>query len=226
MERKTVSISMKWKDLFHGLMEETGDFLLTAKVTDIGSDYRYVGDRARTTINLDGGDKEIQENYMYKMYRCEHTPIRTRRFLVQFVNIPYSIAMHLVRHTQGVIPFVSTGRDDRIEITESTIRDRDNIPVRLDMECNAQALINISRKRLCTQAHVNTRKSWKLIKDLVMELDMPLGANMVADCVYRGQCFEYKPCGFDETEGFEKLRKAYNVNDFNSWKELTQTNEI
>ena len=226
MERKTVSISMKWKDLFQGLMEETDDFILTAKVTDIGSDYRYVGDRARTTINLDGGDKEIQENYMYKMYRCEHTPIRTRRFLVQFVNIPYSIAMHLVRHTQGVIPFVSTGRDDRIEITESTIRDRDNIPVRLDMECNAQALINISRKRLCAQAHVNTRKSWKLIKDLVMELDMPLGANMVADCVYRGRCFEYKSCGFDKTVGFNNLRKAYEINDFNSWKEFTQTEEI
>lgn len=226
MERKTVNIDVKWKDVFHGLMAETNDFVLTAKVTDIGSDYRYVGDRARTTINLDGGDKEIQENYMYKMYRCEHTPIRTRRFLVQFVNIPYSIAMHLVRHTQGVIPFVSTGRDDRIEITESTIRDRDNIPVRLDMECNAQALINISRKRLCTQAHVNTRNAWKLIKELVMELDMPLGANMVADCVYRGQCFEYKPCEFDETKGFKNLRKAYAENDFNSWKELTQTEEI
>ena len=223
MERKEVSLEIKWEDIFKGLMKETNDFVLRVKVTDIGSDYRYVGDRARTTINLEGGDKEIQENYMYKMYKCEHTPIRTRRFLVQFINIPYSIAMHLVRHTQGVIPFVSTGRDDRIEITENTIRDRDNIPVRLDLECNAQALINISRKRLCAQAHINTRSVWECIKKLVMKIDLPLGANMVPDCVYRGQCFEYKPCGFDSTAGFINLRTLYGEKDFNSWKELTQT---
>ena len=47
-------------------------------VTDVGGTYRDVANAARTTINMAEGDKEISEEYMYKMYKCEHSPIRLR----------------------------------------------------------------------------------------------------------------------------------------------------
>lgn len=218
MEHKmSVASTKKWKDIFTGLMECMGDTMLTVEVRDIGADYRYVADRARTTIGLDEGDKDIRDEYMYKMYRCEHTPIRCRRFLVSFINLPYSIAMHFVRHNQGVIPFVSTGRDDRVNVDEVPTRDRDNIPVRLDMECNAQALINISRKRLCKQAHRNTIKAWQEVCKLVREIDMPLYANLVPDCVYRGMCYEFKTCGYDKTDKYKQDLVKHRINDWHGW---------
>lgn len=220
---KSIFTKKTWGETFTGLMECMNDTVMTVKVEDVGCDYRFVGDRARTTINLDGGDKAISENYMYKMYRCEHTPIRCRKFLVSFINIPYSLAMHFVRHNQGVIPFVSTGRDDRVEVNADTIRDRDNIPVRLDLECNAQALINISRKRLCKQAHRNTIKAWKIVKELMREIDLPLYANMVADCVYRGGCFEYKPCGYADSNDFAKEFAKHCYSEFDDWKNVDET---
>ena len=56
-------------------------------VTDVGGTYRDVANAARTTINMAEGDKEISEEYMYKMYKCEHSPIRLRQFRIVIENL-------------------------------------------------------------------------------------------------------------------------------------------
>jgi hypothetical protein len=114
----------------------------------------------------------------------------------------------LVRHWLGIVHFVSTQRTDRTGLS------RDELPqdslVNHECEANAQALINISRKRLCNCASLETRQAWQLVKDKVAEVEPELAKCMVRECVYRnGLCPEMFPCGFNKTLTFEKELKDY-----------------
>ena len=84
----------------------------------------------------------------------------------------------------GIEHWVSTQRSDRTGI------DRNKLPqdtlVNHECEANAQALINISRKRLCYQASPETRQAWKAVKEKVKEVEPELASCMVKDCIYRG----------------------------------------
>lgn len=176
-------------------------------VTDVGGTYRDVADAARTTIGLSEGDKEISDKYMYRMYKCEHSPIRLREFKIVMENCPSWVATHFVRHHVGVEKFVSTQRTDRTG--EDRASKRQDEPVRLQMNCNAQAMINISRKRLCQQASKETRQLWSAVIDKLKEIDYPLYICCVADCVYRNHCAEFKSCGLAESYHFEQLVLKY-----------------
>ena len=69
------------------------------------------------------------------------------------------ISTHFVRHNKGIDHWVSTQRSDRTGVP------RDKKPqdalVNHECEANAQAMINISRKRLCNQAAIETRAAWR-----------------------------------------------------------------
>jgi thymidylate synthase ThyX len=65
----------------------------------------------------------------------------------------------LVRHHEGCEKFVHSQREDkrvlgvpRDELPQGTLND-------MDMTCNAQAFMNISRKRLCSRASKETREA-------------------------------------------------------------------
>ena len=176
-------------------------------VTDVGGTYRDVADAARTTIGLEEGKKQVTESYMYKMYKCEHSPIRLREFKILIENCPSWVATHFVRHHIGVEKFVSTQRTDRTNIDRNELPQ--NAPVRLQMNCNAQAMINISRKRLCNQASKETREIWQMVLEELKKVDYPLYKCCVRECVYRGNCPEYKPCGYNTTKLFEKEVNEY-----------------
>jgi hypothetical protein len=111
--------------------------------------------------------------------------------------------MHFVRHPIGVTPFVSTQRTDRTG--EDRNSKRQDEPVRLQLNCNAQAMINISRKRLCHQASKETRIIWENVIKELEKIDKPLAECCVPDCVYRGDCFEFKPCGLANSYHFEEM---------------------
>jgi hypothetical protein len=75
------------------------------------------------------------------------------------------------------------------------------------VNANAQALINISRKRLCNDAHHETRNKWA---DLVRELDDDAVASAcVPECVYRGFCPSLSPCGYSMTAKYEDRLRSY-----------------
>ena len=130
-----------------------------------------------------------------KLYGAEHSPSRTQMFWVELDGIPSYVSTHLVRHKIGVEHFVSTNRLDR---GASFVANR-NTPVNHAMLLNAQALINMARKRLCTNAEEITRKTMGYIKDAVKKCDPDLAEFMVVDCVYRGLCYEPKCCGLAES---------------------------
>ena len=137
----------------------------------------------------------------------EHSPIRRLKFYWRFKNLMYWVSTHLVRHKIGIEHWVSTQRTDR------TGANRDELPqsafVNHACEADAQALINISRKRLCNCASKETREAWQSVKDEVTKVEPELASCMVRECVYRGFCPEMFPCGYSKTEAYKKELKEY-----------------
>ena len=176
-------------------------------VTDVGGSYRDVADAARTTIGLEEGTKEVSESYMYKMYKAEHSPIRLREFKIVIENCPSWVATHFVRHHIGVEKFVSTQRTDRTGIDRNKLPQ--DQPVRLQMNCNAQAMINISRKRLCNQASKETREVWRMVIEKLKDIDKALYDCCKRECIYRGSCPELNPCGYSKTDKFKNELVLY-----------------
>ena len=78
-----------------------------------------------------------------------------------------------------------------------------------ECQANAQALINISRKRLCSCASKETREAWQAVKDEVAKVEPELASCMVRECIYRGFCPEMFGCGFAETAEFQKQLEEY-----------------
>ena len=168
---------------------------------------REVADMARTTIGLKGGEKEVSDEYMRKMYLCEHSPSRTEMYKITFKDIPYWVAMHFCRHKIGVEHFVSTQRTDRTgENRDSKSQDA---PVLYEMVLNAQAIINISRRRLCSCASKETKQAWKSALSELGKINMPLVSCCAAECIYKGHCFEYKTCNFHKTDKYKELLEKY-----------------
>ena len=86
----------------------------------------------------------------------------------------------------------------------------------MDMSANAQALINISRKRLCSCAAAETREAWKQVKAAIREVDPVLADKMVPECIYRGFCPEFmNPCGYSKTPQYQEDLKKYRNTNYN-----------
>lgn len=137
-----------------------------------------------------------------RIYLSEHSPIRTRWLWIELYDIPAFVSTHFVRHKVGVEHFVKTGREDRggrppEETTRMSL-------VNHAMMANAQALITMARKRLCHKAHEETRTVMEEIKRVLAAIDLSLSDCLVPDCVYRGRCYELKPCGKRVEQGNTK----------------------
>lgn len=80
-----------------------------------------------------------------------------------------------------------------------------------DLACviNAEAIINMSRKRLCAKASTETREIWETVIDKVSECDPDLAKHCVKPCVHCGFCREAKPCGYMKTHIYEKQREDF-----------------
>ena len=129
---------------------------------------------------------------MDRLYAMEHSPIRTQIFAVEMVGIPNFVSVHFVRHKIGVEHFVQTMRTDR---GADVVANR-TTPTNHLMIANAQALINMARKRLCHKASFETREVMAKIRTAIGGVDHALGNVMVPECQYRGFiCHERTACG-------------------------------
>lgn len=75
--------------------------------------------------------------------------------------------------------------------------------------CNAQALINISRVRICNKADATTREIWLEVVGKISEIDPIIYDFLVPSCVAKGFCPEIKPCGYTDTQDYMELRYDY-----------------
>ena len=162
---------------------------------------------ARTTISKDGSGEYPSDAWKKRILLAEHSPIRRIRFSWKWKDLKSWISVHFVRHRHGIEHWVTTQRTDRTGIN------RDEIPqsalVSHECEANAQALIFISRRRLCHQASPETRAAWQEVKSAVAERDPVLASVMVPECIYRGFCPEFKSCGYCDTDLYRQALKEY-----------------
>lgn len=162
---------------------------------------------ARTTVGKEGNGLAPTDAWKKNILLAEHSPIRLIKFKWKWQSIKSWVSVHFVRHKYGIEHWVTTQRSDRTGV------DRDSspqdAPVSHMCEANAQALINISRKRLCTQASPETRKAWQEVKDQVAQVDPALASVMVRECVYRGFCPEMNCCGYCDTVQYYDELVAY-----------------
>ena len=177
--------------------------------------WKRVLNAARRTIGKNQLNKEPSDSWKAKMLLAEHSPIRLLEYDWSWGDIRQWVTAHLVRHHEGCEKFVHTQRGDRRKILEDyEVETRDELPQGalndMDMTANAQALINISRKRLCNCASKETREAWTQVKEAIAEIDPILASKMVPECLYRGFCPEFmNPCGYSKTEKYKKDLEKY-----------------
>ena len=175
---------------------------------------------ARRTIGKKPLDKEPSDSWKAKMLLAEHSPIRLVEFEWTWNGIKQWVTTHIVRHHEGCEKMVHSQRGDRRAILEEYgVETRDELPQGavndMDMTANAQALINISRKRLCSCASSETRAAWKQVQEAIREIDPIMAEKMVPECIYRGFCPEFmNPCGYSKTPQFEEALKKYRNTDY------------
>lgn len=196
------------------------------------ADWIRVVNAARRTWGKAPIDHEPSDKFKRQILLAEHSPIRLLEYDFTIEDIRQFVTVHLVRHHEGCEKFVHTQRQDinpEIEkITENVIKvlkeaglARDDWKERdymfqgsendMDMTCNAQAFINISRKRLCIGcASPETRQAWEIVIEMLKEVDPILAEKCVPECVYRNFCPEIKRCcGYVNTEAYKKRLEEY-----------------
>ena len=146
------------------------------------------------TLNTVGKEttKAPTDEWVKRLVEAEHSPIRELWFGIK-MEIPYWVSVHFVRHHIGVNHYVQTQRSDRTGINrEDKFQDA---PVKHIMSINAQELINMSHKRLCKQASLETRVVMRMIVDEVVKVAPYMKDVLVPLCAYRnGKCTEMFSC--------------------------------
>lgn len=196
------------------------------------ADWIRVVNAARRTWGKDPINHEPSVKFKKEILLAEHSPIRLLEYDFTISDIRQWVTVHLVRHHEGCEKFVHTQRqdiNDEIECITKTIidiftregllkdgwRERDYLfqgqPNDMDMTCNAQAFINISRKRLCFGCpSPETRMAWEIVIDKLHEIDPVLAEKCVPECVYRGFCPENRRCcGYVNSDAYKFRLEKY-----------------
>ncbi|MGM8331771.1 hypothetical protein [Clostridium perfringens] len=180
---------------------------MKVEIKDYRDLWQGIKNATMNTIGKNKGAYPTSE-WKRKLLLSEHSPIRKLIISWRWTDLKYWVSVHLVRHKHGIEHFVTTQRTDRTGIN------RDELPqgslVNHECEANAQSLINISRKRLCHCASLETRQAWQKVKEEVSQVEPELTKCMVKECVYRnGLCPEMFTCGYNKTKAFEEELKEY-----------------
>lgn len=107
---------------------------------------------------------------------------------------------------------------DWSDICERDIQRVRNLPEQFDRKAptdlafiiNAEAILNMAHKRLCTKASKETREIWESVCGKIKDVDPDLHKHLVPMCVFRGGiCGEPKCCGYNKTEAFKAKLDIY-----------------
>lgn len=161
------------------------------------TDWMLVADRARRTAWKGPIDHDPSSTWKKKILLSRHSPIEAKMFLISFDGIPYCSSVHYVRHKFGISHYVSSQRPDRSPTGADRHTLPQDAPVFHDMVLNAQAIISISKKRLCMKASPETRAAWEAVrKEMIRIGETEVAWAMRPECAYcGGYCPELKGCG-------------------------------
>ena len=129
-----------------------------------------------------------------KVLGARHSPIRVLNYAFLIKGIPSNISTHLARHVHAV-PFISSLRNDRQERMDGDAARRDT-PVDMIYYVNAEELMTIANKRLCSKASAKTRAVVQMMCDEAAKATPELRRWLVPMCEYHGGvCHELNGCG-------------------------------
>ncbi len=143
------------------------------------------GKEAKTSATLD---------WKYTMLRCEHSPIRTLMFTIQLVDVPYWVSVHYVK---------SRLNDKQSEYDRNLAPQ--NAPVNHIIEVNAQELMFMARKRLCSKVAAEIKQVMQAIVDEVVKVCPEFKPFLVPRCEYLGRCPEMYGCGMYDDNQFDRV---------------------
>ena len=173
------------------------DWLMSKKLA-----YRTIGKET---------EKQPDEQWKRMILGAEHSPIRNLLVRWEWINLPYWVSVHFVRHKIGIEHYVRSQRNDR-----QSEYDRNTAPQNATVThacvANLQAIINISKVRLCKQASCETRYAWVMFLGELMSYMPEVPSFCQPTCVYRnGICPEPRCCGFNRTPQFNNILDEYRL---------------
>ena len=166
---------------------------MLTNIQKINSDWIDIKNECRNTVGKEATNNDVSNSFKIKLLISQHSPIRLLSVKWRWQGIKSWISVHFARHWLGWDKWISTQRDDR------TGNNRDIspqcTPVNMDINANAEALINVARYRLCYQAHKETRGYMYDLKNEISKHEPELANVLVPNCIYRSGCPEFKTCG-------------------------------
>lgn len=181
--------------------------MIKTKIQKINCDWTDIKNECRNTINKDGTDKAPSKDFIKNVLISEHSPIRLATIKWRWKGIKSWVSVHFARHWLGWDKWVSTQRSDRTGIDRN--KSPQDTPVNMDINANAQALINVARYRLCYQASPETRVQMEDLKKSIREAGQEeIAFVMQPNCVYRCGCPEFQSCGY-----WQKFVSQHNMED-------------
>lgn len=139
---------------------------------------------------------KVTDEWKHKILKARHSPIRTLMFTIK-MEIPYYTAMHFRTHKIGVEHYIQSQRNDR-----QSSYDRETAPqnamVSHIMDINADELIFMANRRLCSMADKTTRYVMSAICVGVESLCPEFIGHLKPMCEYLHECPEFKSCGYYE----------------------------
>lgn len=139
------------------------------------------------------------EDWKHAMLVARHSPIRTLniRFLIE--GMPYWLSTEFARHVHAQ-PYIKSQRNDRRtkkDTTDDRGGRRQDYPVDMIWEFNAESLMICANKRLCKLATTEARNTMREMCNLLEEKCPEFVGVLVPMCVYHNYaCHEVNGCGF------------------------------
>lgn len=164
------------------------------EILNVELDWKLVKNECRNTVNKEPTENEPGHDFKIKLLISEHSPIRLIHFHWRWEAIKSWCATHFARHWLGWDKWIGTRRSDRTGIDRGTLSQDELVP--MDVNANEQALINVSRFRLCRMASPETREHMEDVKKTIHGISEECAFVMVPNCIYRGGCPEFTTCGF------------------------------
>ena len=133
------------------------------------------------------------EEWKKKILNARHSPIRHLEFSFYMEDVPSWVSVHLARHVHAQ-PYIKSQRNDRQNEYDRNSA-RQDTPVCMIYDVNAEELMTIANKRLCNLASAETRQLVQMMCDEVKKVNPEFTNFLVPSCKYNGVCHEMYPCG-------------------------------
>lgn len=171
---------------------------MKVEILEIKGTWESVKSAALETIGKEYTGKKIPLSWKKAILLAEHSPIREIIVTWRWIDLPYWVHVHLIRHHINFQPYVSTQRDDINGVQEHSSRKKkpQDSPITMRVSANLQSIISVSRKRLCKKASLETQGAWELFLFSLINYFPEVVDVCVPECVYRGFCPEMNSCGF------------------------------